>query len=64
MPAENLIHLLPGGNVSFYNQNPDGPVYPTPTIGMVGLLDDVNNKMTMDLKEEGDVLYLIGPFTK
>jgi phosphoribosylformylglycinamidine (FGAM) synthase-like enzyme len=27
-----------GGNVSFYNQNPDGPVYPTPTIGMVGLL--------------------------
>lgn len=49
-----------GGNVSFYNQNPDGPVYPTPTIGMVGLLEDVNNKMTMDFKEEGDVLYLIG----
>ncbi len=31
-----------GGNVSFYNQNPDGPVYPTPTIGMVGLLEDIN----------------------
>jgi phosphoribosylformylglycinamidine synthase len=49
-----------GGNVSFYNQNPDGPVFPTPTIGMVGLLDEVNNKMTMDFKEEGDVLYLLG----
>ncbi|HKO82807.1 MAG TPA: phosphoribosylformylglycinamidine synthase subunit PurL, partial [Chitinophagaceae bacterium] len=49
-----------GGNVSFYNQNPDGPVNPTPTIGMVGLLEDVHNKMTLDFKEEGDVLYLLG----
>lgn len=49
-----------GGNVSFYNQNPEGPVNPTPTIGMVGLLEDINNKMTLDFKEEGDVLYLLG----
>jgi phosphoribosylformylglycinamidine synthase subunit PurL len=49
-----------GGNVSFYNQNPDGPVYPTPTIGMVGLLEDVDNKMTMDFKKESDRIYLIG----
>ncbi len=49
-----------GGNVSFYNQNPDGPVYPTPTIGMVGLLEDVNNRMTLDFKETGDVIYLLG----
>jgi phosphoribosylformylglycinamidine synthase len=49
-----------GGNVSFYNQNPDGPVYPTPTIGMVGLLEDVNRKMTLDFKEEGDIIYLLG----
>src|SRR5678815_275019 len=49
-----------GGNVSFYNQNPDGPVNPTPTIGMVGLLEDAKNRMTMDFKEEGDVLYLLG----
>jgi phosphoribosylformylglycinamidine synthase subunit PurL len=49
-----------GGNVSFYNQNPDGPVYPTPTIGMVGLLNDVKEKMTLDFKNEGDVLVLIG----
>ena len=49
-----------GGNVSFYNQSPDGPVYPTPTIGMVGLLDDPSKKMTMDFKNPGDSIYLIG----
>jgi phosphoribosylformylglycinamidine synthase len=49
-----------GGNVSFYNQSPSGPVYPTPVIGMVGLLEDVENKMTMDFKNEGDVIYLLG----
>ncbi len=49
-----------GGNVSFYNQNPDGAVYPTPTIGMVGLLDNVDAKMTMDFKQAGDQLFLIG----
>ncbi len=49
-----------GGNVSFYNQSPDGPVYPTPTIGMVGLLDNINEKMTLDFKEEGDIIYLLG----
>lgn len=52
-----------GGNVSFYNQNPDGPVFPTPTIGMVGLLEDINNKMTLDFKEEGDLIYLLGSST-
>ncbi len=49
-----------GGNVSFYNQNPDGPVYPTPTIGMVGLLENINEKMTLDFKKEGDVIFLLG----
>jgi phosphoribosylformylglycinamidine synthase len=49
-----------GGNVSFYNQNPDGPVYPTPTIGMVGILDDINQKMTMHFKDAGDIIVLIG----
>jgi len=49
-----------GGNVSFYNQGPDGPVYPTPTIGMVGLLEDMSLKMTLDFKQEGDLLYMIG----
>jgi phosphoribosylformylglycinamidine synthase subunit PurL len=49
-----------GGNVSFYNQNPDGAVYPTPTIGMVGVLDSVKDKMTLDFKEEGDIIFLLG----
>jgi phosphoribosylformylglycinamidine synthase II len=49
-----------GGNVSFYNQNPDGPVYPTPTIGMVGILDDFTNRMTLNFKQAGDVILLIG----
>jgi phosphoribosylformylglycinamidine synthase len=49
-----------GGNVSFYNQNPDGPVYPTPTIGMVGILDDFENRMTLNFKKEGDIILLIG----
>jgi phosphoribosylformylglycinamidine synthase subunit PurL len=49
-----------GGNVSFYNQNPDGAVYPTPTIGMVGLLDSIKDKMTLDLKSVGDLIFLLG----
>jgi len=49
-----------GGNVSFYNQSPDGPVYPTPTIGMVGLLDSLSDKMTLDFKTEGDLIFLLG----
>ncbi|MBP9104292.1 MAG: phosphoribosylformylglycinamidine synthase subunit PurL [Chitinophagaceae bacterium] len=52
-----------GGNVSFYNQNPDGPVYPTPTIGMVGLLEDVDQRMTLDFKEEGNIIYVLGEIT-
>ena len=49
-----------GGNVSFYNQNPEGPVYPTPTIGMVGVLDDFANRMTLNYKNAGDMIYLVG----
>ncbi len=49
-----------GGNVSFYNQGPDGAVYPTPTIGMVGVLENVEDKMTMDFKLAGDCIYLLG----
>ncbi len=49
-----------GGNVSFYNQNPDGPVFPTPTIGMVGIVEDMKNRMTLDFKKEGDLILLLG----
>jgi len=53
-----------GGNVSFYNQTTiDGktiPVYPTPVIGMLGLLKDKNHHMTLAFKEKGDMIFLIG----
>ncbi|SIO10990.1 phosphoribosylformylglycinamidine synthase subunit PurL [Chitinophaga niabensis] len=49
-----------GGNVSFYNQSPDGPVYPTPTIGMLGVLDSMEQRMTLDFKQAGDLVYLVG----
>lgn len=49
-----------GGNVSFYNQSEDGPVYPTPTIGMVGVLDSLDDKMTMYFRNPGDLVYMIG----
>lgn len=49
-----------GGNVSFYNQSPDGPVYPTPTIGMLGILDSIDDRMTLDFKNNGDLIYLVG----
>ena len=50
-----------GGNVSFYNQSSDeGPVFPTPTIGMLGVLDDASTIMTADFKQPGDLIYLIG----
>ena len=50
-----------GGNVSFYNQSTDdGPVFPTPTIGMLGVMDDPSTMMTSDFKETGDLIYLIG----
>lgn len=53
-----------GGNVSFYNQsNFDGtvvPVFPTPTIGMIGLVANKNKRMGLAFKAEGHQLYLIG----
>lgn len=52
-----------GGNVSFYNQNPDGPVYPTPTIGMVGLLPDAGKKIPMGFAGPNRELYLLGTIT-
>lgn len=49
-----------GGNVSFYNESPDAAVYPTPTIGMVGLVEDLNHITTSYFKDEGDVVFLLG----
>ncbi len=50
-----------GGNVSFYNQSSyEGPVFPTPVIGMLGIIKNKNKVMTLDFKNEGDLIYLIG----
>jgi phosphoribosylformylglycinamidine synthase len=49
-----------GGNVSFYNENPKGAVFPTPTIGMLGLMDDVSKTITAKLKHDGDVVFYVG----
>ena len=49
-----------GGNVSLYNENPAGVVDPTPTIGMVGLIDDEKHITTQWFKEAGDLIILVG----
>lgn len=49
-----------GGNVSFYNEDPDHAVYPTPTIGMIGLIEDIDHITTAWFKDEGDEIYLLG----
>jgi len=53
-----------GGNVSFYNQTvtqgKEEPVWPTPTIGMIGILDDKEKMMSLDMKKKGDLIFLIG----
>ncbi|MEX1138864.1 MAG: phosphoribosylformylglycinamidine synthase subunit PurL [Bacteroidota bacterium] len=49
-----------GGNVSFYNESPESAVYPTPVIGMVGLLDDVEEAVGCGFRAAGDVILLLG----
>jgi phosphoribosylformylglycinamidine synthase subunit PurL len=56
-----------GGNVSFYNQsvvnNVEVPVFPTPTIGMIGVLEDKDLLMTLDFKNADDRIFLLGKST-
>ncbi len=49
-----------GGNVSFYNESPKGAIYPTPVVGMVGLIDDVKHITTSWFKHDGDFIMLLG----
>ena len=48
------------GNVSFYNETEDIGIYPTPVIGMVGLIDDINKVTSSWFKDEGDLIVLLG----
>lgn len=63
--CEKFHTPVTGGNVSFYNQTVKEsgeavPVFPTPTIGMIGLVEDVTKVMTLDFKQKGDLIFLIG----
>jgi phosphoribosylformylglycinamidine synthase len=49
-----------GGNVSFYNETEGRGVYPTPVIGMIGLIEDARHTTTQWFKEDGDVILLLG----
>ncbi len=48
------------GNVSLYNETSDEPVYPTPVVGMLGLLDDIDQRSPMGFKHEGDLVVMLG----
>ena len=52
-----------GGNVSLYNENPQGAVYPTPTIGMVGVLEDAAHATGLSFSTPGDAIVLLGENT-
>ncbi|HLU24885.1 MAG TPA: phosphoribosylformylglycinamidine synthase subunit PurL [Longimicrobiales bacterium] len=52
-----------GGNVSLYNESPSGAIYPTPVIGMVGILDDVARHVTLPFREPGNAIVLLGANT-
>ncbi|MGD6894204.1 phosphoribosylformylglycinamidine synthase subunit PurL [Bacillus infantis] len=49
-----------GGNVSLYNETNGTAVYPTPVVGMVGLVEDVDHITTQSFKQAGDLIYLLG----
>lgn len=48
------------GNVSFYNESDEACIHPSPLIGMVGVLDDINSRATSDFKDTGDTIVLLG----
>jgi len=62
--CEKFQTPVTGGNVSFYNQSKIGdndvPVYPTPTIGMIGIISDKNKAATLAFSNAGDQIFLIG----
>ncbi|MCS7028525.1 MAG: phosphoribosylformylglycinamidine synthase subunit PurL [Bacteroidia bacterium] len=69
LACEALGIPVTGGNVSFYNQsvidNVAIPVFPTPTIGMVGLIENLqNNRMSLGFKQAGHLIYILGDITE
>lgn len=58
--CEALGTPVTGGNVSFYNDNPNGSIYPTPVIGMLGVIESEDHVIDGCFKEPGDVIILLG----
>lgn len=58
--CEKLGTPVVSGNVSFYNETNGEAIYPTPVVGMVGLIENIEQRCTMDFKQEGDLIYLLG----
>ena len=58
--CEKFETPVTGGNVSFYNERSTSSIYPTPTIGMLGILEDISKAITTEFKDEGDIIYLLG----
>ena len=60
--CEALGTPVVSGNVSLYNETEGEAIYPTPTVGMVGVFEDVGRHATPGIKREGDALVLVGNF--
>ncbi len=67
LACEKLDTPVTGGNVSFYNQlvydDREEAVFPTPTIGMMGILEDKDKMMSLEFKHKGDLIFLLGDAT-
>lgn len=58
--CKELSIPIVSGNVSFYNENPSGAIYPTVVVGMVGIIEDIEKICSSNFKSEGDLVYLLG----
>jgi phosphoribosylformylglycinamidine synthase subunit PurL len=61
--ADGCLELgipVTGGNVSFYNQTGDQPIFPTPVVGVLGIIDDVARRIPSGWQDEGENIYLLG----
>jgi len=58
--AEVLGTPVISGNVSFYNESEKGAIYPTPIVGMVGLIEDISHIRSQGFQREGDLIFLLG----
>src|SRR4029078_4431370 len=58
--CEQFDLAVVSGNVSFYNESPEGPIHPTPIIGMLGVIPDVSRHGTIGFKNAGDRVWLLG----